>query len=317
MKQCVLFIIGPTASGKTALSEIIYNKFGSAEIINCDMGQLYAPLKVGTAKPNLQCYPYKTHLFDELNTPEYYDACQYADRAHSTVEAICKRNNLPIFVGGTIFYVKSLFFALSESCKKPIDVKISNDYGSTAWNHLHALDPDRAQSLHPHDLYRINRALHIIKTTGEKPSTLKPHYQTKLNPLFIYIQPDRQILKDRINQRTELMIHQEGWIDEAAKLIGTPWELFVQKKGLIGYANLIAWIKQGRPKEELPLVITTIQKATWRYAKRQIAFWRRFCEEYVDHVKNPSIIHVQDSSENSIKQIMEAWEKHSQTVNTK
>lgn len=310
MKHHALFIVGPTASGKTALSEMLCDSMQTAEIINCDMGQLYTKLTIGTAKPDLDHYTRKTHLFNLLDTPEDFSAQQYAEQSKSCIEKIYGRGHQPLFVGGTLFYVKALFFALHQTTALNRSASpLLQPSDLSPWDLLNQIDPDRARELHPHDLYRVNRALHLWESTGQKPSSLKPTYQPAVIPCFVYIQPNREILKERINLRTKIMVYESGWIEEAESLIDTPWEPFVQSKGLIGYTDLIDWIKAGKKPETLPAVVTLIQQATWHYAKRQMAFWKKFALEYQSYNPDAAILQVDTPNQETAEAVLSLWNK--------
>lgn len=274
----VLFIIGPTASGKTQLSEDLARTLGG-EIVNIDVGQFYKPLTVGTAKPLWQEYSFKAHLFDILDEPVDLNVRLYRTYLLNLVHQITARGNVPIVVGGSFFYIKSLFFPPNEFAIKPSDVDVKESLNCEAgdlWAQLQSVDPVRAQELHPHDEYRIRRALAILQATGVQASLLKPAFDPKIRPLFLYRRRDRATMLDRIEKRTEIMIMQDHWVDEAEKLIGTSWEQFLVEKNLIGYAILFDWIKDGKPVAKLPEVIEKIKIQTRQYAKRQETFWRGF-----------------------------------------
>jgi tRNA dimethylallyltransferase len=295
MTPQVVIIVGPTASGKTALAEHIAGLPATSlaeaikkrrrvalatagEIINADIGQFYTPLSVGTAKTAWRNKPFKCHLFDIIDKPEMLDVRRYRDMVRVTVDDCLKRNKLPIIVGGSLFYIQSLFFSPREQeiqeSTTVIDFETDTD---TLWHMLNTIDPERAQALHPNDRYRIVRALKIWQTTHEKPSLRKPQYEAPfaIQTRIIALEPPREELAERIQQRTTHMLYQEGWIEEVEKLLDTPWESFVQQRGFIGYTELFAWIRAGKNRDELPTMITAITTKTLQYAKRQITFWHK------------------------------------------
>lgn len=279
-----LIITGPTASGKTQLSEMIAS-IRSCEIINADVGQFYKPLSVGTAKPDFVNIAYKHHLFDLLDKPEYLSVVKYRNLVTDLVNDICARGKIPIIVGGSLFYIKSLFFPPQElpiqEFKNNNQINIDELDKDQQWELLRKIDPERAAELHQNDNYRINRALKIWIQTGFKPSVYKPKLRPKFNTLIVYVKPETAILKDRINTRTMLMINprsilENGWIEEVEHLIGTDWEEFLQDKNLIGYPEIFEWIKAGKKSSTLPALIEKIQIQTVQYAKRQNTFWKSF-----------------------------------------
>jgi len=278
-----LVIIGPTASGKTALSEVLAQEL-PGEIINADVGQFYAPLTIGTAKPDWKLYPYRAHLFDYVDQPHDINIIEYRKQATHIINEVTTRRHAPIMVGGSLFYLKSLFFPaqdLPESKKEKNNAHLGENIPqehSSKWDELYQIDPERALAIHPNDLYRINRALTIWETTGVKPSCYKPIFNPAIRPLFISLEPSTDNINQRIELRTHIMLEQ-GWIDEARSLVGTPWEQFLGRKQLIGYWEIFEWIKRGEKKSEYPELVKTIQAQTRQYAKRQRTFWRGFVRQ--------------------------------------
>jgi tRNA dimethylallyltransferase len=274
----LLIISGPTASGKTDLSLQIAENV-PAEIINADVGQFYEPLSVGTAKPDWQSQEVNHHLFDILDEPKDLSVVKYRELVLQKANEIWQNDKLPILVGGSLFYLKSLYFPPKDFQKeqegkeerKVLLTKIA-DTQRTWWDVLNKIDSIRAKELHPNDEYRIKRALQIWQKTGVLPCEYKPEFSPKFNSLFVFINFEREILYQRINTRTVEMM-KEGWIEEAQELIDTEWEKFLHAKGLIGYSEIFEWIKEGEKAEDIPLLIEIIQQQTRQYAKRQITFW--------------------------------------------
>lgn len=286
-KPFVLFISGPTASGKTGLAENLAEKI-SAEIINADVGQFYKPLSIGTAKPDLQNSKIPQHLFDIIDTPKDLTTFEYCDLVLNKINEISCKGKIPIVVGGSLFYIKSLYFP-SKKFEKKTDVDAKLTETESLWETLNQIDPDRAKELHPNDEYRIKRALQIWLTTGVKPSTYKPEFNPPFNSLFIFINPEKEILLDRINKRTQIMFDQ-GWIDEAKKIMGTGWEKFIVYKGLIGYPEIFEWIKNGEKKDQINSLIKSIQIKTRQYAKKQITFWKSFKKQLLIDSKDNQLL---------------------------
>jgi tRNA dimethylallyltransferase len=277
MGPSVIIIVGPTASGKTALAEheaLHYN----GHIINADMGQFYTPFTIGTAKPAWRDKSFTCHLFDVIDIPETIDVKRYRHMVQTTVNDCLAQHAPPIIVGGSLFYVQSLFFPPHAVEYKddvlPIDFEMDTE---TLWKMLNTIDSERAQALHPNDRYRIVRALKIWQTTHQKPSTLKPSYNAPfaIPTHIIALEPPREELCERIQQRTSNMIYTEGWLEETETLLDTPWEVFVQQRGFIGYTEIIAWIRAGKNRDNLPALISLISQKTQQYAKRQMTFWHK------------------------------------------
>jgi len=274
-KPYVIFLSGPTGSGKTALSLIISERI-PVEIINADVGQFYEPLSVGTAKPDWKNQKIPHHLFDIVSEPVDFNVVKYRELLREKIKEVWSRNKIPLIVGGSLFYLKSVFFPPQkiEELSKKSDVvhKISEE---DLWKKLNEIDPERAEKIHQNDTYRIKRALEIWFKTGRKPSELKATFQADFDFLFIFLSPERELLFDKINKRTVEMI-KDGWIDEVKQLPKKLWRPFLDKKGLIGYSEIFSWIEQGEKEEEFPELVATIQKETRLYAKRQLTFWNSF-----------------------------------------
>jgi len=266
----ILIIFGPTGVGKTVCADLIAAQVPS-EIINLDMGQLYTPLTIGTAKPDWQASPIPHHMFDVINEPRDYSVQQYRDAVMPIMQQIWQRNRLPIFVGGSGFYLRSLFFPPTAE-RAPFDFE-HEDAPSVLWEQLHAIDQERANCIDRHDIYRIKRALAIWQATGKKPSEYVPHYEPIAPYTIICLERDRQELYARINTRVHEMIA-EGWIAEVKELLGSAWESFILRKKIIGYDDIIHFLHGAKEEKYFTKMIGTIQKRTRHYAKRQMTYWR-------------------------------------------
>lgn len=276
-----LVIVGPTASGKTSLSEALAHEL-NGEIINADVGQIYAPLTIGTAKPLWQDYPFKAHLFDIVDQPIDINIMEYRRKATAAMNVAVANNHTPIIVGGSLFYLKSLFFPAHELPAKAIDQQVEkydNEISDDQlWEKLYSIDPERALALHRNDIYRVKRALTIWETTGVKPSAYKPEFNPACKPLFVFLDPAVDVINQRIDLRTQIMLTQ-GWVDEVRALLDTPWEQFLLRKQLIGYGEIFEWIRNGEQSSQFLELVKTIQAQTRQYAKRQRTFWCSFIRQ--------------------------------------
>jgi tRNA dimethylallyltransferase len=288
----LIIIYGPTGVGKTDLSFSI-NNLTSIEIINGDVGQLYQPIAIGTAKPDWKNEAIPHHLFDYCTEPKDITVVEYRALILQKVEEIWERGATPVIVGGSGFYIKSLFFPPKQQSVSLPDVSMEEhgDGKSTEelWDILYQHDPERAQSLIVQDRYRIMRALDLVGK-GVKPSTLAPEYVPfPADVLLVFLSREREELYTRINQRVELMM-QQGWIDEVRTLMGTNWESFLLRKKLIGYNDIIDYLASNDKNSELyDALIATIQKKTRNYAKRQCTFWRMLKKLLDNNFKDGSL----------------------------
>lgn len=263
----MIIICGPTGVGKSDFAELLAQQ-ASGEIINMDLGQFYTPLSIGTAKPNWRNAAIRHHLFDILDTPAYFTVVAYRQRLLETCDQLWQRGILPIVVGGSAFYLKSLLFPPGEDA-----ALLEMSHTHYTWQDLHAIDPDRAAALHQNDTYRLNRAMQIWHATGRKPSLQQPHFSLPCNIIVLCVSRDRAELYNRINERV-IMMMQAGWLDEVKSLLHTPWESFLRDKKLIGYNELVAYCSAPTHARNLDDTISIIQQRTRHYAKRQETFLR-------------------------------------------
>ncbi len=271
-----LIIFGPTSVGKSDVALTIANNM-PAEIVNMDVGQLYTPLSIGTAKPDWRSSPIPHHLFDVINEQRNFTATEYRRMLLEILEGIWQRGKLPIVVGGSAFYLRSIFFP-PPAYTKGIDIQALYSDTEDLWQKLHEIDPTRAQQIDKQDMYRIKRALAIWHETGKLPSSFEAIYQPPADFVLLMLTRERKELYDRINIRVHQMIN-KGWLDEVEKLCGTDWEKFIQQKKLIGYNELIDYHTKVGENKDLNQVVNTIQKRTRNYAKRQHTFWNMLEQE--------------------------------------
>lgn len=272
----MLVIYGPTGVGKTDLALAIAEHI-PAEIINMDVGQFYTPLFIGTAKPDWKYSAVPHHLFDIIDSPANFTVTEYRSLLYTTVNEVRKRGRLPILVGGSGFYLHALLFPPQTEIP---DVDISELYpeGTNIWQELFKIDPQRALNIDKSDRYRIHRALTIWHATGKLPSTYSPTYNPQADFMIIFVERDRQELKERINARVREMF-KCGWIEETKKLEHTPWQAFIQKKNLIGYSEIFDYLTREQTDKQFAEMIETIAAQTRQYAKRQHTFWRKLERE--------------------------------------
>ena len=272
----MLIVTGATAVGKT---DLVYQltRHLPIEIINADMGQLYVPLTIGTAKPMWQDSPIVHHLFDIINEPISWSVVQYREEVSRIIDQVRQRGALPVVVGGSGFYISSLLFSLSAP---GADVVLPPEI-SISWEFLAAIDPVRAQAIHYNDTYRIKRALQVWYATQQLPSQYEPLYDP-ITPSWalITVDRDRQELYNRINERVPIMFNQ-GWIAEVEALLDTPWEEFLLQKKIIGYDDIIRALRNEQLVESD--LIALIAQKTRAYAKRQGTLLRSI-QQRLSHV---------------------------------
>lgn len=292
MEAFFIVIHGPTGVGKTDFILSLGKQF-PIEIINCDIGQMYEPISIGTAKPDWKNETIPHHLFDNMTIPENYSVVRYREEVQKKIQEISDRGAIPVLVGGSGFYGKSLFFPPIED--NGVDQEVKG-----TWEDLEKIDPERAHTIHKNDMYRINRALSVIASSGLRASAASPTYNPLgRNFLMIYLYRDRQLLYENINKRTEIMM-QQGWIDEVKRLQGTHWEPFLKVKKLIGYPEIFEYLEGNCDKE---ILISTIAKKTRNYAKRQETFWRMFKVKLLHYITHDHIVECDLSDKKSVAHV--------------
>lgn len=278
-KMPVLAIVGPTASGKTALGVMLAKQY-HGEIISADSMQIYQGLDIATAKPSLdeqEGVPH--HLINCVPINVSFSVADYLALAKPLIADIYHRNCLPIVVGGTGLYISSLLsnVQLAPTKQDPVlrdQLKAyAMQYGNDALHvKLTRLDPQAAAEIHPNNLVRVIRALEVCMLTGKTFSECKAESHQIPSPyqsLLIGLTYPRDVLYERINQRVDLMV-QQGMVEEA-------YEVY-QNKALrtayhaIGYKELIPYFEE---KETLQTCIDKIKQETRRYAKRQLTWFRK------------------------------------------
>ncbi len=232
-KAPIIFLMGPTASGKTALAIELYQqglKSNAAgfEIVSVDSAMVYTQLNIGSAKPSeeeLRQAPH--HLIDFVDPARSYSVSQFCEDAQSLINQIHARNNIPLLVGGTMLYFKALKDGLADmpATNDTIRAQVKSEMESIGLEYLHRelgkFDPQTAARLHSNDSQRITRAIEVFRMTGKPLSQWhsEQKQQALTNPLLsIALAPqDRKVLHQRIEQRFEQMI-ESGFLDEVAGL---------------------------------------------------------------------------------------------------
>ena len=276
-KPRVAALVGATAVGKTAVALALAAGLG-AEIVNADSLQVYRELDIGTAKPTeaeRALVPH--HLIDVADPPESYDAARFCREGRAVLDDLARRGAPPLVVGGTGLYLKALLGGLFVEGEPAPGVRdrVRQELAALGLPVLYArlihLDPATASRLHPHDTYRIVRALEVISATGRPLSEfIKAHrfQDTPYAVLKLGLRLPREELYRRIDLRVELMLA-AGWLDEIEGLLRRyPPEL--KPLQALGYRHLINYLTGRWSWEE---ALTLLTRDTRRYAKRQFTWF--------------------------------------------
>lgn len=268
----ILIITGATGVGKTELVLKLAAQTPS-EVINADIGQMYVPLTIGTAKPDWQNESIPHHGFDILDQPENFTVVQYRQFVAQKIQEIWARGKLPIIVGGSTFYIKALLFPPADltrtTLNQPLNLGLNKIPNEQLWDQLNQIDPQRASKLHPNDYYRLRQACAIWQQTGLQPSQFVPCYNPIAPYTLVILDRPKNNLYPRIDQRVLEML-QMGWVNEVQQL-ASPWQEFLQIKKIIGYELILDYLAG---KLNLMDCTSQIQKRVRNYAKRQQTFWR-------------------------------------------
>jgi tRNA dimethylallyltransferase len=268
-KRDFLAVLGPTASGKTALAAKLAQNL-NGEIISCDSVAVYKGFDIGTAKDRNQVLGH--HLVDVVSWDEDFDAHRYRLLALEAIKEIKSRGKLPVVCGGTGLYFRALigdhFHQNVEN--KDLRRQLTQEDQGTLYARLQEIDAKRAREIHHHDKYRIVRALEIIETKQCKVSDEWRKPQPTLNPYVIIVDRDRQELHKSIAVRTAGML-ERGLVDEVRGLLETGVTPHAKPMRSIGYAQVARFLEGALPERELA---DRIVFATRQYAKRQCTWFR-------------------------------------------
>lgn len=274
----VVAIVGPTASGKTALSIKMAKAF-DGEIINGDSMQVYKGLDIGTAKirpEEMEGIPH--HLLSFKEPDESFSVAEYQRLARQKIKEIHSRRKLPIIVGGTGLYIQAVLYDFQftgEKADKEARKKYYEELAKIGPEAMHkklaALDPETAKKIHPNNTRRVIRALELIELHGvfRQSEELNRGNIPLYNHFIIGMNIDREELYRRINERVDLMMEQ-GLLEEVRSL----WKKNirnVQSVQAIGYKELYDYLDGKISLEE---AVEQIKQNSRRYAKRQMTYFR-------------------------------------------
>ncbi len=291
----VIVVLGPTASGKTALA-IELAKAYDGEIVSADSMQIYKGMDIATAKPTEQeMSEVPHHLIGFVDPDKRFSVAEYVEAAKNVIFDIHSRGKLPIICGGTGLYINSLvdnikFDDTSEDFElREKYLKIAKEKGNHyLWEMLKSVDERSALGIHENNVTRVIRALEVYEKSGKTISEAKDISRAEpspFNPFFIGLNfSDRQILYNRINDRVDKMTLL-GLIDEARQAYSNGNSMKTAHQA-IGYKELIPYFEG---ESDLETCLDKIKQETRRYAKRQLTWFRRDtrinwinCDEFGD-----------------------------------
>ncbi len=276
----LVVVLGPTASGKSALGIQLAAKLGG-EILVCDSTQVYRHFDIGTAKvPAAQQRGIPHHLMDLVEPVEIFTAGDYRRRALEVLDDLCRRKTLPILTAGTGLYLRALLEGLADAPQRSekIRARLRQTAELCGAEHLHRvlarLDPESAARISSPDTQKIIRAIELRLLTGKPVGEIHRSGRDALQGyeiIKIGLRPPRAALYARIHARTDAMLA-AGWLAEVRTLIASGVPANAKPFQFIGYSQLREHLA-GRLSEKD--TVQQIQQATRRFAKRQLTWFRK------------------------------------------
>lgn len=279
-KQPLLVVVGPTASGKTALAVELAKKY-NGEVISADSMQIYRGMDIATAKPTQdEMQGIRHHLLNFAEPDKPFSVAEYLKLARETIAQVARGGKMPVVAGGTGLYISSLLdhVQFSEATSKsPVRDRLQTLAEEIGPDAMHAklaeVDPETARTLHPNNRFRIIRALEVFELTGKPFSEVKASSRVEESPYEVCMLGlgfhDRQKLYDRINRRVDVML-EKGLLEEAHAVYETGGLQTACQA--IGYKEFLPYFNGGTP---LDICVDKLKQETRRYAKRQLTWFRR------------------------------------------
>ena len=305
----ILAIVGPTASGKSALAMALAKKL-NGEVISCDSMQVYRRMDIGTAKPTApEQSEVRHHLIDVAEPDESFSVADYVALAVEAIEDCAGRGKLPIVCGGTGLYLDALLRG-NDLAPDTTDGRVRAELmeyaernGAEAlWSILRDIDPESAAVTHPNNVKRVARAIEIYRVSGITKTELDRRSREggdRYDACVIGLRyEDREVLYDRINRRVDIMLS-DGLVEETERLLADGvFEKNFTAAQAIGYKELLPYC---RGEVSLSDASEALKMATRRYAKRQMTWFS--AKSYVH------FIDVADTSKKTFEEIVNIAEK--------
>jgi tRNA dimethylallyltransferase len=277
LPRSVLAIVGPTASGKSALALEIARLL-PCEIVSADSRQVYAGMAIGTAQPSADERSAVVHHFVGVRSPgDAFDAGKFGALGREAIEGIFGRGRVPLVVGGSGLYLRSLLTGLfdgpsaEDELRAELEERLKSSGADALLDELRAVDPETAARLRPWNTRRIVRALEVHALSGKPISEL---HRTKpvvpFDAVRIGLGWPRARLYERVNARVIGMVN-EGLVEEAMRLLEAGHSPGLRSLQTVGYREAIAHLSGRISREEM---IAQIQMNTRRFAKRQLTWFR-------------------------------------------
>lgn len=273
----VIFLVGPTASGKTSLS-IQIAKFLETEIISADSKYFYRKMNIGTAKPSLkEMEGIHHHMIDIADPNETISVAVFKEETEKIISALHEKQKIPVVVGGTGQYIHAIIHNWSmpqigpEPKLREFLEKYAAEHGKEKlYKYLEKYDPEAAEIIDFRNVRRTIRAIEVIMKTGRKFSNLRKASTSLYDQKIIGIHWDREELYRRIDQRIDEMIA-NGFIKEVEQLMKSGYSLNIPAMSAIGYREIMYYL---RGKCVLEEAITLIKRNSRQYVRRQANWFK-------------------------------------------
>jgi tRNA dimethylallyltransferase len=273
----VIAIVGPTAVGKSELALRLAQYF-PIEIISADSRQVYRYMDIGTNKPSLaEKASVPHHVIDVVNPDEDFSLAMYHQLATEALKAIQQKGKLPLLVGGSGLYVRSLVEGWKipqvppdQKLRRQLESRAEQEDSQSLYWELQAIDPMAAEKINPSNIRRLIRALEIYYATGQPPSQSQRKEMPSFSVLIIGLTQERSELYRRIDWRVDKMI-QKGLVEEVEQLLKKGYSPSLPSMSGIGYKQIGQFL---RGEMTLPEAIDKIKYETHRLARHQYAWFR-------------------------------------------
>ena len=281
IKDKLIILAGPTASGKTAVSVDLAKRIGG-EIISADSMQIYRGMDIGTAKITAdEMQGVKHYLINVSDPKEDFNIVKFQNMVKCSIEEIKKNGHIPILVGGTGFYIQSIIYDINfdkeddnGSIRKVLEEEYDKMGADFMYEKLKKIDSISAENIHKNNKKRIIRAIEYFLINNALISEHNELQRKKTSPYdfrFFVLNPKRDILYDRINKRVDKMV-EKGLVDEVKSLIERGLSIDNISMQGIGYKEIVEYLEGNIPLDK---AVENIKQNTRHMAKRQVTWFKR------------------------------------------
>ena len=305
----LIVIAGPTGIGKSSLAMSLAQDL-STDIISADSRQIYRDFDIGTAKPdNHEQSLVKHHLIDIADPKENFTLAEYTEKAKEVIDLIYNQNKIPMLVGGTGLYIKTLIEGFNvpevgpnpELRKNLTNIASTSDGAKSLYEKALSIDPQAMLKIHQNDLIRVIRVIEVFETTGKQFSSLvKKESEPVYNLIYVGLDLEREKLYQRIALRVDKMI-ELGLIDEVKNIINKYGNDLPLLK-TINYREIKEYLENKLTLDETKELM---KKNTRNFAKRQLTWFRH--DPYINFFKSEDQNDIQIVREHVLKQVSEKF----------